>query len=163
MPWAFHSEHNDASPNSVAPWSVSCGPRSWHATPVSIVAGRTMMQFSRLCSSMTLFGGWNAGQRHHISFQILTKSCQDMNLQKLAEFHFFFSSRCESCHKTQMHYLIALKCGMLSCVQGNDGWRPLLKNDVKSEMAAKKWLWWYRLMVKIQVNLVPNPSEMWRR
>jgi len=37
-----------------------------------------------------------------------------MNLQKLAEFlFFFFSSRCESCFKTQKQYPIALKFGTL--------------------------------------------------
>jgi len=39
------------------------------------------------------FSAGNASQRHHLTFQISTKSCQDMNLQKLAEFlHFFPSS-----------------------------------------------------------------------
>jgi len=42
-----------------------------------------------------------------------------------------------------------------------------VKKDVKSKVAAKKWLDG-RLIAKvlimtIQVNLVPNPSEMWRR
>jgi len=41
------------------------------------------------------------------------------------------------------------------------------KKDVKSKVAAKKWLD-DRLMEKIlimtiQMNLVPNPSETWRR
>jgi len=43
-----------------------------------------------------------------------------------------------------------------------------MKKDVKSKVAAnKKWsdgrLMGKILIMKIQVNLVPNPSEMWRR
>jgi len=45
--------------------------------------------------------------------------------------------------------------------------KAIVKKDVKSKVAAKKWLDG-RLMAKIvimaiQVNLVPNPSETWRR
>jgi len=45
--------------------------------------------------------------------------------------------------------------------------KAIVKKDVKSKVAAKKWLNG-RLMAKIlitaiQKNLVPNPSEMWRR
>jgi len=43
-----------------------------------------------------------------------------------------------------------------------------VKKDVKSKVAAKKWLDGGGLMAKIlittiQVNLVPNPSETWRK
>jgi len=45
--------------------------------------------------------------------------------------------------------------------------KAIVKKDVKSKVAVKKWLD-DRLMAKIlittiQVNLVPNPSETWRR
>jgi len=44
--------------------------------------------------------------------------------------------------------------------------KAIVKKDVKSKMVAKKWLDG-RLMAKIlimtiQVNLVPNPSETWQ-
>jgi len=67
-----------------------------------LLTGRPIMQFSSICSSVTLqrnqliFCGENAGQRHHQTFQVSTKSHQifrNMNLQKLAEFlHFFILS-----------------------------------------------------------------------
>ena len=42
--------------------------------------------------------------------------------------------------------------------------KRLVNKDVKPKMAAKKWLCDGRLIAKvlIQVNLVPNPSEMWK-
>jgi len=45
--------------------------------------------------------------------------------------------------------------------------KAIVKKDVKSKVVAKKWLD-VRLMAKIlittiQVNLVPNSSETWRR
>jgi len=45
--------------------------------------------------------------------------------------------------------------------------KAIVKKDAKSKVAAKKWLDG-RLMAKnlittIQVNLVPNPSETWRK
>ena len=35
--------------------SVSCGPRSWRATPVSILTGRTKTSFSRICISVITY------------------------------------------------------------------------------------------------------------
>ena len=35
--------------------SVSCGPRSWRATPVSILIGRTKTSFSQLCISVITY------------------------------------------------------------------------------------------------------------
>jgi len=45
--------------------------------------------------------------------------------------------------------------------------KAIVKKNVKSKVAAKKWLdgrlKTKNLVTIIQVNLVPNPSEMWRR
>ena len=35
--------------------SVSCGPRSWRATPVSILTGRTKTSFSHICISVITY------------------------------------------------------------------------------------------------------------
>jgi len=84
------------------------------------------MQFS--CIRDTLmkpndFCGRNASKCHHLTFQISTKSHQAFpryepskigKVSYLLLFLFvFFSSRCESCHKTQKNYPIALKFGIL--------------------------------------------------
>jgi len=63
----------------------------------------------------------NAGQCPHLTFQILTKSHEafpryepsKIGLISLGFLFGFFSSRFESCCKTQKHYPIALKFGTL--------------------------------------------------
>ena len=40
--------------------SVSCGPRSWCATTMSILTGRTIMQFSRIGNFVMLVRNWMA-------------------------------------------------------------------------------------------------------
>jgi len=51
-----------------------------------------------------------------------------------------------------------------SCKKGCGTKKIIVKKDVKSKVAAKKWKLMAKFLITtIQVNLVPNPSEMWRR
>jgi len=50
----------------------------------------------------------------HSKFQLNhAKRFQDVKVDRVSFFFLFFLSRCESCHKTQKHYPIALKFGTL--------------------------------------------------
>jgi len=73
--------------------SVSCGPRSRHATPASILTGRTKMQFSRIRNFMLLVQNRmifavempSTVSTPHSKFQLnCARSFRDMNFQKLA-------------------------------------------------------------------------------
>jgi len=68
------------------------------------------------------FCSGNADQCHYLTFQISTKSHWALPIYEPSKIglvswffssFFFFSSRCESYDKTQMHYPIALKFGTL--------------------------------------------------
>jgi len=58
--------------------SVSCGPRSWRTTPVSILTGRTIMQFLRIHNFLLLVRNRMifAVKMPSTTFKISTKSCQ---------------------------------------------------------------------------------------
>jgi len=72
--------------------SVLCGPRSWRTTPVSILTGRTIMQFSHIHNFMlernrTIFAVEmpSTGSTPHFKFQLnCARRFRDMNFQKLA-------------------------------------------------------------------------------
>ena len=73
--------------------SVSCGPRNRCATPVSILTGRTIMRFSRICTfvmlvrNRTIFAVEmpSTVSTPHFKFQLnRARHFRDMNFQKLA-------------------------------------------------------------------------------
>ena len=90
--------HIDAQKNQDTRFSVSCGPRSQHATPISILTGRTIMQFSCIRKFLLLVQNWtifavkmpSTISTPHFKFQLNhAKRFWDMNFQKLAWRSFF--------------------------------------------------------------------------
>ena len=73
--------------------SVSCGPRSWSATPVRILTERTIIRFSRIFNFVMLERNWtifavempSTVSTPHFKFQLnRARHFRDMNFQKLA-------------------------------------------------------------------------------
>ena len=102
--------------------SVSCGPRSRRATPVSILTGRTKTSFSHLCISVItyLIGTKFATQLPasqgslHSKFEGNRSShFRDTSCQSFIRFFFFFvcSHTCKNCYNKQTRTPIALKVG----------------------------------------------------
>jgi len=95
--------------------------RSWHITPVSYwqEAIFTYTQLRDTFTKLDDFCGGNASQRHHLTFQISTKSHQAfLRYEPLKTgwissaflfLFFFLLSNNKGCYKTQMHYPIVLK------------------------------------------------------
>ena len=100
--------------------SVSCGPRSRRATPVSILTGRTKTSFSHLCISVItyLIGTKFATQLPasqgslHSKFEGNRSShFRDTSCQSFVFFFFVFSHTCKNCYNKQTRTPITLKFG----------------------------------------------------
>jgi len=65
------------------------------------------MQYTYLRDTLTKPNSENAGQRHHLTFQISTKSRQAFLRYESLK----IGSNNKSCHKMQIHYPIVLKFG----------------------------------------------------
>jgi len=84
-----------------------------------ILTGRTIMQFftnAWFCDALKKPDNFCNSQSHHLTFQILTKlrpafpRYVSSKISRVSLFFlFFFSSGCDSYHKTQMYHPIALK------------------------------------------------------
>ena len=105
--------------------SVSCGPRSRSATPVSILTGRTKTSFSHLCISVIAYpiGTKFATQLPASQGSPLSKfegnrsghfrdtSCQSFVFFSCFFFFFVFSHTCKHCYNKQTRTPIAMKFG----------------------------------------------------
>ena len=105
--------------------SVSCGPRSRRATPVSILTGRTKTSFSHLCISVitcligTKFatqlpasqGSLHSKFEGNRSSHFRDTSCQSFVFFLRFFFSFVFSHTCKNCYNKQTRTPIALKFG----------------------------------------------------
>jgi len=79
--------------------SVSCGPRSRHTTPASILTGRTIMQFSRMHNFVLLVQNWTvfavqmpaSVSTSHSKFQLnRARRFRDISFQNWLSFFVFF-------------------------------------------------------------------------
>ena len=100
--------------------SVSCGPRSRRATPVSILTGRTKTSFSHLCISVITYligtkfatqlpasqGSLHSKFEGNRSSHFLDTSCQSFIF-----FSLFFLLLLRLCYNKQTRTLIAMKFG----------------------------------------------------
>ena len=106
--------------------SVSCGPRSRRATPVSILTGRTKTSFSHLCISVITYpigttfatqlpasqGSLHSKLEGNRSSHFRDTSCQSFVFFLRYFFFFFvFSHTCKNCYNKQTRTPIALKFG----------------------------------------------------
>ena len=104
--------------------SVSCGPRSRRATPVSILTGRTKTSFSHLCISViTYLSGTKFATQLPASKGSLHSKCEgnrsshfrDTSCQSFVIFSsfcfFVFSHTCKNCYNKQTRTPIALTFG----------------------------------------------------
>ena len=106
--------------------SVSCGPRSRRATPVSILTGRTKTSFSHLCISVITYligttfatqlpasqGSLHSKFEGNRSSHFRDASCQSFVFFSSFFFFFFvFSHTCKNCYNKQTRTPIALKFG----------------------------------------------------
>ena len=110
--------------------SVSCGPRSWRATPVSILTGRTKTSFSHICISVITYligtkfatqlpasqGSLHSKFEGNRSSHFRDTSCQSFVFFSSFFFFFFFfffvfSHTCKNCYNKQTRTPIALKFG----------------------------------------------------
>ena len=112
--------------------SVSCGPRSRGATPVSILTGRTKTSFSHLCISVITYpigtkfatqlpasqGSLHSKFEGNRSSHFRDTSCQCF------VFFFVFSQTCKNCYNKQTRTPIAMKFGTQ---KGNPTANPSIK------------------------------------
>ena len=121
--------------------SVSCGPRSRRATPVSILTGRTKTSFSHPCISVITYligtkfatqlpasqGSLHSKFEGNRSSHFRDTSCQSFVFFFLRFFFFFFfvfSHTCKNCYNKQTRTPIALKFGTQ---KGSPKANPIIK------------------------------------
>jgi len=125
-----------------------------------LLTGRTIMQFSCVCSSIkshTVFCGKMPANiitsypKFHFNHARLSKIWTFENLPSsfvcFLLVYYFFLSRYESCHKTPIHYLITLKFGTL---KGGIKAHPNTKfsyNNINNHKVINNYLWkWHQYM-----------------
>ena len=137
--------------------SVSCGPRSRRATPVSILTGRTKTSFSHLCISVITYligtkfatqlpasqGSIHSKFEGNRSSHFRDTSCQSFVVFSSFFFFFFvFSHTCKNCYNKQTRTAIALKvCTQKGSPKANPsikiGTNPMNGSGVMTDYSRK--------------------------